>query len=496
MFYVIDLYYHTTMSGSGSGSGFGLGNSSNNTFDCRLSEKSSTFITSPGDWQIAEGREVGTIIIGVILVVMFVVGTLWNLFIVITFFVKHHLLQEPANIFLLNVAIVDLLLCMTAMVFSFVTAFAQEYVFGSNDVTRCAVCKLDSFFFIFLIFLSLHFLTALSVDRFILLSRPLRYKQYMNRWKAVVICVTMYGVCFIIAILPILGFGQYEFHQNISSCLPRFTPASNFYFIIFATAEAIIPITILAITNVWTYRLVSKFLKKRFKRKLAYHGGDTEIETAELDTAEEKVYHKQQQQLVKMFGALLIGNVISYTPTIIAVILFLLLFLNDMGDLIPDEVYIVGFISFLTSAVVHPIIESFFVKELRYQVNRARKGVKKVGTSVYRQTTHLFINSKILDEAERRADDESAPRPKRNIRFLSGKVVDTSLSEMDTVATVSSNPHSTPGAPEKTRKGISFQEIPPNHITSTDSAISPESVIRSSVSVSAEPVVDDETEKE
>lgn len=484
------------MSGSGSGENFTNVTNMTEEFDCRLSERSSLMITNQTSWEVQAGEEAGTIIIGVILLLMFLVGTIWNLFIIITFFMKFRLLKEPANIFLLNIAITDLGLCLTIMMFSFVTAFNQEFVFGTNDIQRCAVCNTSAFFFIFLVLVSLHVLAALSIDRFILLSRPLRYKRYMNRCRAIAICIGIYILCFIIAIMPLPGieFGQYEFNIRLSACMPRFTPANNFIYSVFLALEALIPIIAVAITNVWTYRIVSKFLKKNFRRKSTYRRRDVEEASSEPSAGQK--HQKQQKQLVKVFGALLIGTIIAYTPTITITLIFLLLLLNDMPDLIPPEVYIIGFLSFLTSAVIHPIVESFFVKELRYQVNRARKGVRRVSTTIIRQTTQLFSN-KALEEAERRADDDTTPKSKRNIRFLNGTLVTigensvSAVTEMEDMGNdVSSNSRSpvrTPEPPdvqvasgdgdntskrdkpmlEKTRKSVSFQENPRNRTTTT-----------------------------
>lgn len=478
-----------------SGSGSGLDNFTNEseTFDCRLTDQSGSFITNRSHWQIEEGKEVGTIITGVLVLLLFLVGSIWNLFIIITYIAKRKLLREPANIFLLNVAITDLLICITSMVFSFVTAFGQEYVFGNTDVARCAVCNLDGFFFLFLVLVSLHLLAALSVDRFILLSRPLRYKRFMNRWKAIVICVCVYVLCFIIAILPVIGFGQIDFNVRLAACLPRFTPSRNFFFVVVMAIEALIPIGVIAVTNVWTYRLVSRFLKKNFRRKSTYRRRDEE----QAKSADGQKHQKQQKQLVKVFGALLIGNIISYTPTAVTVFLFLFLLLNDMEDIIPAEVYILGFVSFLTSAVIHPIVESFFVKELRYQVNRARKGVRRVSTIIARQTTQLF-SPKTLEEAEKKADDDSTLQLKRPIRFLNGRKVTgtehsvsavTEMEDMTTANDTSSNSRSPFRTPEpvqdentenkrdkpmldKTRKSVSFQENPRRQVhPSTDVAL-------------------------
>lgn len=435
---------------SGSGSGLFGGNTSNETieiFSCRnFSFLSSSNLTNVSHWQILGNLQVGATVVGVLILLFFIIATIWNLFIVITFFVKHSLLKEPANIFLLNVALTDLLICLTTMVFSFVTAFGQEFVFGSSDVTRCTVCNMSGFFIVFLIFVTLHLLMALSIDRFILLSRPLRYKRLMNRWRATLICIIVYVICFILAVLPLAGFGEYEFNARFAACVPRFTPTANFFYVVILAVESLIPIVVLAITNVWTYRLVSKFLKRNFKRKSTYRRKEQMVGSKGREDEGEK-HQKQQKQLVKVFGALFIANIISYTPTIVTIFLFLALILNGRENIIPSEVYIIGFVSFLTNSVFHPIIESFFVKELRYQVNRARAGVRRVSTSIYRQTTQLF-SSNTLDEANRKVDlDDSTPRPKRSIRFLNGKkcpIDDSMVTEMEDMP---SNEHSSTPIP-------------------------------------------------
>ena len=395
-------------------------NDTNSTnFSCLMENLNSENVSNTSFWEINDQEnKVVVTVVGVLLVLFCTVGTIWNLFIIITFFIKHELLKEPANVFLLNVAITDLLTCTTTMVFTFVTDFNLEFVFGNNDVTRCVVCKLSGFFLVYLVELSLHLLMALSIDRFILLSRPLRYKRLMNRWKAIGICALLHVVSLILAILPLVGFGEYEFNVRFGACVFRFTPFSNLLYVILLLVEVMIPVVSIGLTNVWTYRLVSKFLKRNFRRRSTFRrnvekGGNKE---------EQQKHQKQQKQLVKVFGALLIASIITYTPTIITMFVFIILSLNDREDSLPGVLYVIGYVSFLTSAVFHPIIESFFVKELRYQVNRAKKGVRRISTSIYRQTTSYFSN-KTLDEAAQKADDASIPTAKRPIRFLNGKVV-------------------------------------------------------------------------
>ena len=428
-------------------------NESNETedrFNCILSNLSSSNITNESFWRIPEETRIGAIVIGVFLVIMCVIGVVWNSFIIITFFTKRKLLKEPANIFLLNVAITDLLTCLTTMVFNFVTAFVQEFRFGENDVTRCAVCNMAGFFLSFLILLSLHLLMALSIDRFILLSRPLHYKRLMNRWKAILICVICYVVCFILAILPIIGFGEIEFNFTLGTCVQRFTPESNLYYVVVLACEALIPITILAVTNVWTFKIVSQVLKRNFRRRSTYGRKD-----AESAKQEGHKHHRQQKQLVKVFGALFIANIVSYSPTIIAIFLSLI-----FVDQFPPVVFIIGFVSFLTNPVLHPIIESCFVKELRYQVNRAKQGVRRVSTVIIRQTTQLF-KERTLDEAHRKMNDDSTPTPKKKIiRFLDGRVVESVVTETEDINLSSRS--QTPEPPHKIVVNGTTRDAPAN----------------------------------
>lgn len=446
------------MSGSGLQAEMDFNNSSNDTnFTCRVMLSSSN-LTDVDFWKITEEQEIGAIIAGVLIFIFFLVGTSWNLFILITYLVKHHLLKEPGNILLFNVAITDLLICLTTMVFSYVTAFGQEFIFGSDDKTRCILCGVSGFFLMFLILVSLHLLTVLSVDRFILLSRPLRYKRIMNRWKAGVICVVVYIICFILAVLPQVGFGEIEFNARFASCVPRFTPQKNLYYVMVIAVESLIPIIILAITNVWTYRLVSKFLKRNFRRRSTYRRRDQEEKSNA--GSENSKHHKQQTQLVKVFGALFVANIVSYTPTVVTIFVFGFLTLLKKENIIPSAVYILGFVSFLMNPVLHPIIESFFVKDLRYQVSRAKTGIRRASTIIYRQTTQL-MSSKALDEANKKIDEtEGTPQKmtrqinflgRKNLKQPNGRTVDDSMAtEMESMPNSrSTSPHNETIAPNQ-----------------------------------------------
>lgn len=432
-------------------------------FNCLNSDNiSSTNITDQSHWRIQDDLLYGTPYVATVVLIFFLLSFFWNLFIIITYFVKYKLLKQPANIFLLNLAIADLLVALTTILFSTVTEIAQEFVLGSTDVVRCGVCNFAGVFLIFLIAVSLHMLAVLSVDRFILLMWPLRYKKIMNRWKALVIVTIVWIIALVIALPPVVGFGQNEFNRNFGACLPRFTGRNpitglnNFFYAVFVAAEALIPMLVLAFTNVWTYRIVSKFLRRNFVRRRTFRGRDNVPE-------EDRKHHKQQKQLIRVFGALLIAHIISWTPVLIVIVL---IFFIPAASL-PSELYIFGWICYLTNPVFHPIIESFFVKDLRYQVRRAKKTVKRAGSVVYRQSTRLFSRSAMEEanaEMEKEVTDGSTTKTKngRKIVFLKqqGRVkseLDTEMVSMD-ASTANHSGQNTPETPKKLKRKITFSD--------------------------------------
>ena len=405
---------------SNSGSG-----SVNDTFSCRTSYLNPDAVTDTEFWSLRESVIRGGPAIAFFESLIFCVAVGWNLFIVITYILKYKLLKEPANIFLFSLAITDILICVLVVPFTIVSAATGEFLIGNNDVGRCIACSTQGFFYILLTMVSLHLLAMLSIDRCMLLSNPLRYRRYGRAWLAIFGVCCVWVLCFVLTIPPAFGFGEWEFNRNFGLCLPRWTPNSNFYYTVFVILEALIPIIVLAVTHLWTYKVVKRFLKRNLKRQKSFKFTEKEI------AIEDSKHEKQQTQLVKVFGALFIANIITWTPT---VIIFISVGITG-GDNIPDWTYIIGWLTYLTNPMIHPILESFFIKELRTRVNRAKRtvrtSVRKASRSLIKMAT--FESFKNIPDVP---DDEDTPNTKRN--FLRKK--NTALSFSSTSTDVPDSP--------------------------------------------------------
>ena len=311
--------YDHMLNMSGEGSGEGSLNESFPPFQlffpCR-ERFPSTNTTSPFIWSILPDLQGARIYVAIIEALFFVVGVLWNLFVIVSYCIKPMLLIEPANIYLFNLAVINLLLCIFVTFTCFISEVTGEFIFGSSDLVRCNYCLFLGVVLHTFISLSLHTLTALSVDRFVILFRPMSYKSIFNWKKAVAIQASLWALSIVISIPPVFGFGEYEFNLALASCNARWSGESyrgigNINYVIFFGTEAIFPIVILTFTNIWIIKIVRSFLKRRITRRRTYRGDDSD-----KSKEEEEKYQRQQKQLIRVFGALFVAHIVCWTPVL------------------------------------------------------------------------------------------------------------------------------------------------------------------------------------
>ena len=127
--------------------------------------------TSPFVWHTPAQLQAARPYVATIEALLFLIGFLWNAFVLVSYSLKRKLLKEPANIYLFNLALIDILLCIFITLMSVVSEATGEFIFGASDFVRCNYCEFLGVLLHTFISLSLHTVTALSVDRFILLSQ-------------------------------------------------------------------------------------------------------------------------------------------------------------------------------------------------------------------------------------------------------------------------------------------------------------------------------------
>ena len=306
--------------------------------------------------------------VAAVMILFFLIAFTWNILIISSIIWKN-LLKQPAHLLLLNLAITDLLVSICVMPINITSEIALEYIFGGSDRIRCSVCQ-TGIIFTLLSSVSLHNIALLSLDRFLFLYLPLRYKKVVTFKRTLVILVAVWVLCIALSIPPLFGFGEVRLSTSIGNCFISFFGEThvtrNIYYILLVLLEALIPIGILIVTNVWLLCLVNSHMTRLFKMKKNLSRSEHKHQ---LQTVQRKILkkrNKQQLQLFRVFGAIFLANLVTWLPAIGLAIAAVSVDFN----LVPAEVIAFVYITYISHSVIHPLLETCFISELREMFTR------------------------------------------------------------------------------------------------------------------------------
>lgn len=327
--------------------------------------------TNESFWSIHKDfNQAGGIVIGVVFSIFLVVGLPWNVLMVVTI-IKEKLYKQPTIVLLLNLAVADFLM-LILIPFFIVPGMAGEYIFGSDDYTRCQVCRAQSFLDKIFLIASLLTITALSIDRFIFIYKPLVYERCVKvKWMLLVIL----GIWLLSIIISSIYFGIYKFGIFIPaqlSCSWHITSDEyKFVDISFNIVVLSICLCVHVVCNVWVACIVQKNIRAiyRIRRSLVGDGEDLESHSRKISKRIKTKRHQKELHLVRVFGFLLGSNIVSWSPFII--LLFVAYFNVESKDnvesnnMVPPGVLAFCWILYVSQVVVHPIIETTMIKDVR-----------------------------------------------------------------------------------------------------------------------------------
>ncbi len=222
---------------------------------------------TPERWLIIPQFRAATLTMAAFLILFMVVGIPWNLLLIVVI-IKKRLFKQPAILLLLNQAVTNLLLCLIAMPLSIIPAIAGEFIFGNSDYARCRVCHL-TLIMSMLLFISLHNIALLSLDRFLYVKKPLKYNTIVTERRVSAILVFSWVVFTVFCILPVFGVGLVRFSEVISICILTATEGltvHHIYFSVFIVSAAFTPMIILFITNTWMTCIMAKSIFRGYAR--------------------------------------------------------------------------------------------------------------------------------------------------------------------------------------------------------------------------------------
>ena len=283
-----------------------------------------------------------------------VTGLVANFFVlVLTFcFIKDW--KQPAIIFLTNMLLNNLVIILLVMPFSIITAASGEWIFGSTVNQKESVCQFAAFMRLYSYLSTLESLMLVSFDRFFFIVKALQYDKYMTVNKAVIIVAISWILAAIITVIPVVGFGDYEYINSHYTCMPTAEHNIGYSIIIFVCIFTFIVSII--VTTIWTLCFTRKYLR------------DKATGPVPIDTQGSNVYASQQRRIIGLFGMLILVHLFCYAPSWISQV-------TGFFTTIPPVLYTLVYILYLLLASLNPLVQSFFRRDIREAVVKCGESV-------------------------------------------------------------------------------------------------------------------------
>lgn len=344
-----------------------MGNSSTSAlpkYSCYGDDYLSRNSVTPEFWDthnISDAFRITSLIQAVIILLFLIIGLPSNAIIILSI-IWQKLYKETTHILLLNLVISDLLVCLLVMPTTIIAGFSGGFIFGDSDYVRCQVCQ-TGLIFTGLTVLSVNILGLISLDRFIFIKFPFKYNKYVTVPRVIIIVIAVWLISILEAVMPLFKFGEVKYAYSMSSCVTTFTgKVVNKYYSVSLVVLNLVPIIVIIVTNIWIACLVKKQIRKVYMtRKTLSNKLDVIKYNNEIRKKVHKTRNKKQLVLIRAFGAILVTNLIVWTPLVIST---LLLQIVD-EDTIPIGMYTLVYVCLMVHSVVHPLIEGCLISEIK-----------------------------------------------------------------------------------------------------------------------------------
>jgi hypothetical protein len=302
----------------------------------------------------------GYVIASLLMLYLFI-GLPWNI-VVLAIILKKRLYTQPTVMLMLNLAVSNFLVYIFVIPLNVITGITGEYIFGGSDRVRCNVCQTGVAIILFPL-VSMHTLTFMAIDRFIYLKKPLTYKFLVTPRRMLVVIAGIWVLCVALSMPPLFGVGEIRFSHGVATCTLLFSGstniAPNFVYAMVLIVEGFVPFFFLCLMYIWILIITRKFLLENLRKMLAALGGPRS-ERAEVL----KEYSRTQLHLVRIFGVIFTSNLLTLlplAPLAIAVIVM-------QSGSVPVLGYSIVYLIFLSSTVVHPVLQACFMRDIRMTI--------------------------------------------------------------------------------------------------------------------------------
>ncbi|TRY92449.1 hypothetical protein DNTS_029600 [Danionella cerebrum] len=190
--------------------------------------------------------------IGAVILAVGITGMLGN-FLVIYAFSRSRTLRTPANLFIINLAITDFLMCATQAPIFFTTSMHKRWIFGEKGCEVYAFC--GALFGI----CSMITLMVIAVDRYFVITRPLASIGVLSQKRALLILLVAWTYSLGWSLPPFFGWSAYVPEGLLTSCTwdyMTFTPSVRAYTMLLFIFVFFIPLIVIIYCYFFIFRSI------------------------------------------------------------------------------------------------------------------------------------------------------------------------------------------------------------------------------------------------
>ncbi|XP_074003936.1 melanopsin-like [Numenius arquata] len=179
--------------------------------------------------------------VGTCVLIIGSIGIIGNLLVLYAFY-SNKKLRTPQNYFIMNLAVSDFLMSASQAPMCFVNSLHREWILGDIGCDLYAFC--GALFGI----TSMMTLLAISVDRYLVITKPLRSIQWTSKKRTIQIIAVVWLYSLGWSVAPLLGWSSYVPEGLMISCTwdyVTYSPANRSYTMILCCCVFFIPLIII-----------------------------------------------------------------------------------------------------------------------------------------------------------------------------------------------------------------------------------------------------------
>uniref|UniRef100_A0AAZ3QM90 G-protein coupled receptors family 1 profile domain-containing protein n=3 Tax=Oncorhynchus tshawytscha TaxID=74940 RepID=A0AAZ3QM90_ONCTS len=190
--------------------------------------------------------------IGAVILAIGITGMVGN-FLVIYAFSRSRSLRTPANMFIINLAITDFMMCIIQAPIFFTNSMHRRWIFGEKG------CELYAFCGALFGICSMITLTVIAVDRYFVITRPLASIGVLSKKRALLVLMAAWAYSLGWSLPPFFGWSAYVPEGLLTSCTwdyVTFTPSVRAYTMLLFTFVFFIPLIVIMYCYFFIFRAI------------------------------------------------------------------------------------------------------------------------------------------------------------------------------------------------------------------------------------------------